>query len=277
MSELRELLDTHDEKINELERKFSGYVFNVDKSAIRNWLKLFGAENFSLGLKLLDYVDYYDPSRLVRESIQLHNQLLAYKAFDNDQLISKQMFFIDFSPTSGKSQDEFIPKYRLGSNLRYDRYDKNFIYFRDVPRFMRKKGVILVFLTDFIGSGKEVIGNWFDIVWALSNQNEHILLALCGYDSAIRKIEKITKDRLTIIMNKRYSDTHKIFSPQNTNFTNEEKQKLLDLCKQAGKKPTGFRNTQATTIFYFRCPNSTISILRARNRNWKGLFKRHLE
>jgi len=276
MPRLQELFDAHSDTINELERKFSGYVFSIDRSAIRNWLSQFGVSNFGLGLKLLEYVDYYSPSRLVRDSTELHNQLLEYKNTDNDRLVAKPTFFVDFSPTSGKSQDELIPKYRLGSGLRFDRYDKYFIYFRDVVKFIKKKNVTLIFLTDFIGSGKEVIGNWLDIVWSISDFNEHILLALCGYDSAIRKIEDATEDKLTVITNRRYSEANRFFSSENALFTREAKEILSRFCNQAGERPTGFRDTQATTVFYFRCPNSTISILRANNRNWKGLFKRHL-
>ena len=276
MPTLQELFDTYDDEITRLERKFSGYVFSVDKNAIRNWLGRFGNSNFQLGLKLLNYVDYYSPSRLVRESTELHNQLLEYEGLDSDQLINKPAFFVDFSPTSGKSQDEFIPKYRLGSRLRFDRYDEHFVYFRDVNQFFEKKGVTLVFITDFIGSGKEVIGNWLDIAWALSDENEHILLALCGYDSAIQAIEDMAEDKLTIITNRRYSEANRIFSPQNTHFTIDEKMILLELCRLAGESPCGFECTQATTVFYFRCPNSTISILRASNQKLRGLFQRHL-
>jgi len=272
MPQFQEFFDRHEPEITNFETRFNSYVFPIDRSRIRNWLRQFGENHLGLGLKLLNNVDYYSPSRLLNESRELHQQLLAYKQKNNDELVNIPTYFVDFSPSSGRSQDEFIPKFRLGSRLRFNRYDKNFIYLRDINKFVAKKGkgVSLVFLTDFIGSGKQVQDTWSNILWAISDKNDHILLAICGYDSGIRRIEESTEDRLTIITNRRYGDEHRVFSSANTIFTNEEKTILRDLCNSAGDFPTGFRDTQATTVFYFRCPNSSISILRA------GLFRRHL-
>lgn len=276
MPQFDEFFDSHDAQIASLASQFSSYVFHIDRNSIRNWLKQFGENHIELGLKLLSNVQYYSPARILDESRELHRQLLVYKAMTNEELLNIPTYFVDYSPSSGRSQDEFIPKYRLGSGLRFDRYDGNFIYLRDINKFVNKKGVCLVFLTDFIGSGKQVTDTWLDSLWAISDKNEHILLAICGYDSGIRRIEEATEDRLTIITNRRYSNEHRIFSDENTNFTNEEKEALRQFCNLADDHPTGFQGTQSTTVFYFRCPNSVISILRATNDNWKGLFKRHL-
>ena len=270
MSQFQDFFDRHEDEISDFESRFNSYVFPIDRSKIRNWLRQFGENHLGLGLKLLNNVDYYSPSRILRESRELHQQLLAYQEMNNDELLNIPTYFVDSSPTSGRSQDEFIPKYRLGAGLRYDTYNENFIYLRDINNFVDKEGISLVFLTDFIGSGKQMADVWLDNLWAISDKNEHILLAVSGYDSGIRKIGRISEDRLTIITNRRYGDDHKAFSPANTVFTDEEKTILRSLCDSAGDRPTGFRDTQATTVFYFRCPNSTISILRT------GLFERHL-
>jgi len=276
MSQFQQFFDEHETPIADFELKFNSYVFPIDRSNIRNWLRRFGENHLELGLKLLNNVDYYSPSRLLNESRELHQQLLAYKQMNNDELLNIPTYFVDFSPSSGRSQDEFIPKYRLGSGLRYNRYNKHFIYLRDIKRFVEKEGVSLVFLTDFIGSGKQVKDTWLDNLWTISDKNEHILLAICGYDSGIRKIEDATEDKLTIITNRRYGNVQRVFSDENTIFTAEEKTVLRSLCNVADDFPTGFRDAQSTTVFYFRCPNSAISILRANNTNWTGLFRRHL-
>ena len=277
MPRYQDFFDEHCQEISELERRFGSYVFPIDSSRIRNWLRQFGEENLGLGLKLLKCVDYYSPSRLLTESRELHAQLLAYKQLDNPLLLEIPTYFVDFSPSSGRSQDDFIPKYRLGAGLRHNRYNKNFLYLRDVNQFFDKEGITIVFLTDFIGTGKQVLDTWEEILWAISDKNEHILLAMCGYDSGIAKVQEATEDKLTIITNRRYGNEHRVFSPQNTTFLATEKEILMQLCNRAGEEPTGFRDTQSTTVFYFRCPNSTISVLRAKNSNWTSLFARHLE
>jgi hypothetical protein len=248
----------------------------INDGTIRNWLRQFGEENLELGLKLLNYVDFYSPSRILTESIELHNQLKAYKEMENEELLNIPTYFIDLSFSSGRSQDEFIPKYRLASGLRYDSYDKNFLYLRDITQFFDKRDITLVFLTDFIGSGNQVAETWLSNLWAISEKNEHILLAINGFESGIKYIEDITEDKLTIITNKKFNDTHKICSPTNADFIPEEKEIINKLCHEVGDFPLGFKDVQSSIIFYFRCPNSTISIYRTKNARWTGLFLRHI-
>jgi hypothetical protein len=277
VSQFQDFFDKYEPQITSMAIKFGSYVFPIEASHIRNWLRQFGEDNLELGLKLLNNVDYFSPSRLINESRELHNQLLAYKNINQEDLIEKPIYFVDFSPSSGRSQDDFIPKYRLGSGLRENKYDENFIYLRDVNQFLDKKDITLVFITDFIGSGKQVIDTWKNILWAISPDNEHILLSICGYVRGIQRIEKEYGGQLTVITNRRYGDECRIFSDENSIFSPNEKTVLKSLCDRIDDYPSGFQDTQSITVFYFRCPNNVISILRANNPpNWVGLFKRHL-
>jgi hypothetical protein len=193
--------------------------------------------------------------------------------------LNRPTFFVDFSLSSGHSQDELVPKYRLASDLRHTRYDPHFIYLSDISKFLNKKGVkrgiTFVFLTDFIGSGKQVSDTWKDILWAVSPENEHILLSICAYDSGIERIREETKDQISIMTCRTYSNRNRIFARENTEFTPSEKVTLRELCEIAGEYPTGYLDVQSTTVFCFRCPNDSISILWANNENWTGLFKRY--
>ncbi len=257
-------------------------MFPIEEVQIRNWLRQFGVSNVTnleLGLKLLDRIDYFSPARLVNEARELHRLLLAYKQTDGVRLLTKPTYFVDFSLSSGHSQDELVPKYRLASGLRHTRYDPHFIYLRDMGKFLNKSGVVrgitFVFLTDFIGSGKQVADTWKDILWAISPENEHILLSICAYDSGIKRIQQETEDQICIMTCRAYSDRNRIFSKENTQFTMSEKNILLELCQTAGEYPAGYLDVQSTTVFCFRCPNDSISVLRANNENWTGLFKRY--
>lgn len=231
--------------------------------------------NLELGLTLLESIDYFRPRRLVDESRDLHEMLLAYKDMTNEELLRRPTYFVNFSLSSGHSQDALVPDYRLGSKLRQARYNNHFIYLRDIGQFFGKSGITLVFLTDFIGSGKQVCDLWKDILWTISPDNEHILLSICAFEEGINKIQQETEDKLCTITCRRYTNRNKIFSDENNNFTAEQKNILRRFCEQAGEFPTGFGDVQAATAFYFRCPNDSISILRANNADWKGLFKRY--
>lgn len=278
MTQFHDFCDRNEQQISSLARKFGSYVLTIEETQIRNWLKQFGEDNISnleLGLKLLNKVDYFSPPRIVREARELHQTFLEYKNMNIQNLLNKPTYFVDFSLSSGHSQDEFIPKYRFTSELRHVKYDKYFIYLRDIGKFFDKQGIMLVFLTDFIGSGKQVADIWKDNLWAISSENEHILLSICGYRTGVDKIREETGDQLCTLTNRLYGNENRFFADENTSFSPTEKEVLKELCERAGEFPTGYEDTQSTTVFYFRCPNNVISILRANNRNWAGLFKRY--
>ena len=269
-------------RITAFARRFNSYVFPIEETQIRNWLRQFGENNVAnleLGLKLLDRIDYFSPARLVNESRELHGLLLAYKQTDVERLLNKPTYFVDFSLSSGHSQDELVPKYRLASGLRHTRYDPHFIYLRDIGTFLSKRGVkrgiTFVFLTDFIGSGRQVSDTWKDILWAISPENEHILLSICACNSGIEKIRQETGDQICVMTCRTYSDGDRIFANENREFTPSERKLLRELCETADEYPTGYLDVQSKTVFCFRCPNDSISILRANNENWVGLFKRY--
>lgn len=282
MTQFTDFCDQNAGRITAFAVKFNSYVFPIDEFQIRNWLKQFGENNvinLELGLKLLDKIDYFSPARLVNEARDLHQLLLAAKQTDVHSLLNKPTYFVNFSLSSGHSQDELTPKYRLGSNLRHIRYDPHFLHLSDINMFLDKdgikKGISLVFLTDFIGSGKQASDTWDSILWEISPENEHILLSICGYDSGINKIRQETKDQLCPMTCRTYSNRNRVFANDNMDFTPAEKDILRELCERAGEDPTGFLDVQSSTVFCFRCPNDSISILRANNANWVGLFKRY--
>jgi len=280
MTIFSDFCDHNEGTISELARKFSSYVFNVEETHIRNWLKQFGennTENLRLGLQLLNKTDYFSPRRIINEARDLHNKLLACKDMSIEELLRKPTYFVDFSPSSGHSQDALVAEYRLACDLRHMRYDKHFIYLRDINNFIDKKGITLVFLTDFIGSGKQVCDIWKEILWSISPNNEHFLLSICAYDSGILRIRQETENKLCTITNRRYTNINRVFADENPDFTPEQKGILRALCETAGEYPTGFEDVQSTVVFYFRCPNDAISILRANNANWVGLFKRYAD
>ena len=71
-------------------------------------------------------------------------------------------------------------------------------------------------------------------------------------------------------------DNDKFLSAQNMNYTDEEKNRIMSYCQRAREYPIGYGNCQSNIIFYYRAPNNVISILRANNDNWQGLFIRHI-
>jgi hypothetical protein len=259
---------THDNEINELVQKFSGYWIDIDKYRVRAWIKQFDRTHWNLALKLLHNVDYYSQPRVIREFAVIHSQLLATLG---DNL--NNTYFCSLTPP-GKSGDLMLPLYRQASALRHNRYNTMFIHVSDLPKFHGQSGLRFVFVDDFVGTGNTVIKNWENLQGFLTNAQELCLLVLVAYEEGIRKIEQFSN--LNIITNRRLSVNEKIFSDSCTLFTREEKEILRHYCGISRDHwPEGYGGCQSIIVFFHRAPNNTISILRCNTPSWKGLFPRY--
>src|SRR3989304_7992439 len=122
MTQFTDFCDRNERQISELARKFNSYVFRIEETQIRNWLRRFGEnslENLELGLRLLEKIDYFSPNRIVDEARDLHRKFLACKEMNIEELLRKPTYFVDFSPSSGHSQDALVSEYRLACEMRH--------------------------------------------------------------------------------------------------------------------------------------------------------------
>jgi hypothetical protein len=259
---------THNAEIDELVQKFRGYWSDIDRYKVIAWIQQFDRDHWELALKLLHKVDYYSPSRVIREFREIHAQLLVTLGRNLNNT-----YFCSLTPP-GKSGDLMLPLYRQASELRHNRYNAMFIHVSDLPQFHDQSGIRFVFVDDFIGTGNTVIKYWENLQGFLTNAQEVCLLVLAAYEEGIEKIEQFSS--LNIITNRRLSVNEKIFSESCTLFTREEKEILKHYCEISGNSwPEGYGECQSTIVFFHRAPNNTISILRCNTPSWKGLFPRY--
>jgi len=263
-----EFFEQYDYRIRELAQKFAGYTIAIDHISIRNWLRQFDEEDRILGLKLLDYVNYYDPARMLREARVLHQQIQSLLGeFD-----LADSYFAGFS-FAGHSSGIVLERYRLANRFSRPRHNGHFIYLSELNRLFDKKDAKFFFIEDFAGTGNTTIEIWEKIRDFVPNHENVYLLLYVAHEEGKRKIEQETP--LQVISNKINYEADKVLSAQNTFFTNEEKEKLRNYCEKAGSEPEGYGTCQSNTIFFYRAPNNCISILRCNNRNWRGLFIRN--
>lgn len=264
-----EFFEANDTQIRDLSVKFTGYTVQIDHLAIRRWLRQFDLNDMALGLKLLEYIDYHSPDRMIRECTLLQNQINALPEGFN----LGNSYFAGFS-RAGHSSGIMLERYRLANNFASPRYDEHFIYLSSLSLFFNKRNAKFFFIEDFAGTGDSTIQLWNEIRDFVPNPDNVYLLLCVTHDEARRRIASDTP--LTIIPNKVLFNADKILSPQNTFFSNDEKNKLRAYCEKAGSEPLGYGDSQSNVVFFYRAPNNIISILRANNNNWKGLFLRFL-
>jgi len=260
--------EEHDTQIRELARRFSSYSVAIDYISIRNWVRQFAEEDRLLSLKLLEYIDYYDPARMIEQARLLHRQIQSITG----GLDLNNSYFAGFS-RAGHSSGIVLERYRLANGLSKPCFDQHFVYLSELSRLYDKKDAKFFFVEDFAGTGNAIVDIWETVRDFVPN-HENVYLLLCvAHDEGTRKIKQETP--LEVVSNKILYEGDKILSHSNANFTNEEKQKLRTYCERAGSEPEGYGTCQSNIIFFYRAPNNSISILRCNNRNWKGLFIRN--
>jgi hypothetical protein len=227
----------------------------------------FKPEHWELGLKLLTSVDYYTQNRVLGGGVQLHTQSLRVLGHPNE------LYFASFSASPGRSGDEILPKYRLANHLTGASASRKFITLADLPRFIDDSNAKFVFVDDFVGSGKQAVETWKNIVGLVNPHHEVVLAVHVAFQEGLDYIQRETP--LQVVCNRILTNVNKIFSSANSPFTADEKTALADYCNLAGEFPAGYQNMQANVVFYYRAPNNCISILRCNSRRWKGLFLRN--
>lgn len=268
-------LESHDREITRLERRFSSYsLTSIGKTEIRIWLKQFREEHMSIGLRLLESVDFYDPARITKSFRTTHELLLATI---NDRSLQR-VFFFPFGH-AGKSGSALLYHYRTANNIAVGKFKYNFTELTSLTRALRRKeadqAFKLVFVDDLIGTGNQAIEAW-DLIGEIPfpRNSEVFLVTLAGFDRAITQVSE--KTDLRIITPRMLSDEDRIFSQTNTCFDDNEKKVLREYCENVGPWPEGFGNSQSLVVFYYRIPNNTISVLRCQDENWIPLFPRQV-
>lgn len=257
-----------------LEQKFGGYAVDVDHVSITRWLEQFdNDQDRTLGLKLLDYVNYYGPARLRREVQILHEQVQrADPEFD-----IYNSYFIGFG-FAGHGSDYVLERYRFANGYTGDEYEDRFRVLAELERLPIEPFTRFYFVDDFVGTGDATLKVWEKIRDFLPKTEENArhfyLLLLASHEEGKKRIENETP--LQIITTKLIFENQKILSPDNAYFKTEERRRIRDYCKRAatGKAPAfGYGSCQSNVIFHYRAPDNVISVLVSAN-GWKGLFLR---
>ena len=217
-----------------------------------------------VALKLLRHVEFYKQPRVIEELRVLHQTL---QQINNSQ---REMKFCALGAQAAKSGESLLYKYKVANRLSED----VFLHKTDLPEFIDRKDLMLVFIDDLIGTGDEAIEAWEDVQGVINEENPVYLAVLCATEEGIRRVDDETRGRVSVVSNTSLLDDRKMFSDFNFAFTPQEKAILRTYCQKAGSEPEGYGGCQLAVIFYYRAPDNCISILRS-NNEWKGLFPRN--
>ena len=125
-----EFYEKHRDKIGTLERKFSGYIIEISKKRIRDYLCQFELNHKPAALKMLEKINYYSNARVSTLSKKLGGQLkkTTNGTFEN-------VYFCPINSSSGSSTGVMIHKLRNYRGLNASKHDTKFIYVADLQDF----------------------------------------------------------------------------------------------------------------------------------------------
>ena len=151
----------------------------------------------------------------------------------------------------------------------------------DEPNAIQK----LVIVDDFCGTGQTIIRGMEESINLLKRANragiQIIIVVLVGYGASRDAINSwIDENELDAQVyfcdelgeeDRAFSDNSALFPDPNDR---EYARAIAEGVLLVPRAPLGFRNTQATIVFYQSCPNNTLPILWSAKDGWPALFPR---
>ncbi|MBI2302780.1 MAG: hypothetical protein HYU66_28070 [Armatimonadetes bacterium] len=224
-------------------------------------------------MTLLESLGYYDSDEIRRYCVYLHCQLNV--EFEPDAL--KNAIFVGLGD-AGESGQHLSYLYRTCNGLPLDR----FAWCEQLPEKLGDNRLV-VFLDDFVGSGKQCVKFWESEVkpWACRVLGlRFCYMALAGFVDGLKRISEQTGLGRPLVIDE-LTDEDRAFSSTSRAFPEEALRDLARECmERTGRRlcpdfPLGYADGQALIAFDHNTPNNTLPVIWKRTEYWIPLFERH--
>jgi hypothetical protein len=267
--------------------RFGSYREGIINVTIDSWLKQFASRDRDLAARVLDSVDFYGQSQILKAYRESLDSLVQHGWHKDPTTRKGKWRFAAMSRSAGESGDAMLYQFRLANGLDGKNFNEVFVSLSDLFRLPmlsednpHRLGPddVVVLLDDFSGTGKQVCDAWNDPVTSfgplLAGVGKVYLILIAASRAARLKISSETLISPMPVHELHESDN--VFSDQCRHFTDTDKVRLLHYGKIASKpKPKGFGDCGFVVVFQHRPPNNSIPILWADHSKWAGLFPRH--
>ena len=286
-----ELTRVKDDEISSLCKGLSHFSFRgrpVETTAVRDWLDQFDSlEDQRLMFQLLAKVRVYDEHTvrtkmheafgIVRRNIR--TVIETRSRVRSDIVVSS----LDDSPAkSGPTYCRlFASENQISAQSVHmlESLDRIITNNQDIQR--------LVFIDDFSGTGQTLVdglNRHLDLLLRANSKGVRIILiSLVGFTDARDNVERFIEQHgldADVYFCEELGPEHKAFSETSTIFPDPvERDKARQVAESKGMMlerayPLGYKDTQASVVFYQSCPNNTLPILWSRNNGWSPIFPR---
>jgi len=236
---------------------------------IIKWLGQFQAQHRRLLLRLAKAVQYYSSTAINNELRALGR--LVTQAIDQEDIPQNSVFYVP-GGRAGESGQDIARRYRNVNGLR--RRTDQFVDLLELPgRLFKSKKVMVVFLDDFVGTGKQMCDYWRDVVSQVVPEYLPLYLGVvAAFPDGIQRIERDTP--LTVVAVHTLTNRQQLLSAGNALFNKSEKQTLRQYCERWANHPHGHGDIAALVSFCHGTPNNAPSVIRGceRQRPNRGLL-----
>jgi hypothetical protein len=263
--------DANDDETSSFVTRFATYQPRaVTRAGVIRWLGQFTEADYPLAFRLLNAIDFYDLARVQALMRELHR---AVTDLANGHSCRRIMFLPLGRP--GDSGQVMMANYRNVNRLDRSRITERV----DLPKLVfeaakQKQRLALVFLDDFVGSGRQVCNYWNEMLSQLVGPGPLTILAapVVTHDGANR----IQNNTPIAVVGAHYVPPAAVLSATDR-FSDGEKNKLKSYCQRAGNMPLGFFDMGLLLAFTHGAPNNTLAAIRGSKRQtpWFGILPRY--
>ncbi len=283
-------------EIRELVERWGPYQSRKrTESEVRDWIKQFGnPTDQRLVLKLLQHLKFYSHDIVKERFLQAHRSVkrsIVTKIEEGQR--SRRDILISYLGLPGSSGPTMARLYRQENNIyRNNCINPDGIYERIIKD---KQIAALVFVDDFIGTGKTATGllrklrtKYPDLPSAINDQGIKLwYVAVVGTEVGLMKVEKEMEQGFSssarVVCADELKDSDKAFSDTSIIWSSKvERNTAKEIAQSFGERlepraPLGFGDTQALVVFEENCPNNSLPILYKtgkRMKSFRPLFPR---
>lgn len=270
-SDLHEFCAENEDAITELADLFSDYqpLGGMTQHRLMNWLRQFQAAHRSLALKLAQSIQYYSTHSIDAQLRALGKTVV--RRIKQEAVPFSSVFYVPVGRAAESGQD-IAWRYRNVNGMKHR--ERQFIHLLELPQHLFKhKRPMVVFLDDFIGTGKQVRDYWRDVVSQLVPEYLPLYLGVvAAYHDGLRKVEGECPIRVVSVHT--LDSQHQLLGDANSRFNRDQKEILRKYCERWGNHPLGFHAMGALVSFFHGTPNNTPSVIRGskRQRPYRGLL-----
>lgn len=252
--------------------RFRFYRFSPDGEAIRSWLDYFKGGAVDVAARILDCVEVVREADILAGYRTSLNRIPGWSRNKRDR--DGNWYFVGYG-YAGESGQAMVRTFREANRLAEEKYDYLFCTVADLPSKRLTSADHVIFIDDFIGTGRQVCARWRTIELLIGSDAECHLIVTASTDDAKSRIHQDTPIKVEAHIS--IHPNENFFSPICRRFTQEERNLILPYCRVAdAQHPKGFGDAGLLYVLNHKTPNNSLPILHANHPRWRGLFPRYL-